>query len=372
MFSYTSGTTGVPKGVMLSHKMILGSGSGIGFSCSQGNIPGLGPKDSYISYLPAAHSFEQCLYGCAITLGMKIGMFGGNVLKLTEDAQILKPTLFPSVPRLYNRIYGKIQDGIKQATGVKAWLVNKAITTKLENFRAGKGLTHPIYDALVCKKFKAILGGQVRIMVTGSAPMSPDVLDFLKIAFACDLCEGYGMTESSGGSVCTVPGDNFSGYVGGPVRNCKIRLRDLPEMGYLHTNDPPKGEIMFWGSGIMKGYFRNPEKTAEAIQEGGWLASGDVGMILPNGAIKIVDRAKNIFKLSQGEYIAPEKLENVYIQSEFLMQCWIYGDSLRDHCIAFVVLDPDRMARYSKETGKDAASLPDDEEVRDMVYASML
>lgn len=90
-------------------------------------------------------------------------------------------------------------------------------------------------------------------------------------------------------------------------------------MGYLHTNDPPKGEVVMWGPSMMAGYFKNPEKTAEAFHDGDWLLSGDVGMILPNGALKIVDRAKNIFKLSQGEYIAPEKLENVYVKSEFVM-----------------------------------------------------
>jgi long-chain acyl-CoA synthetase len=110
-------------------------------------------------------------------------------------------------------------------------------------------------------------------------------------------------------------------------------------MGYLSTDNPPRGEVCFWGPSVMKGYFKNPEKTAEAFHND-WLLSGDVGMILPNGSIKIIDRAKNIFKLSQGEYIAPEKLENVYVQSEWILQVWVYGDSLRDFALAFVVLDP--------------------------------
>jgi len=125
------------------------------------------------------------------------------------------------------------------------------------------------------------------------------------------------MTETSAGSVLTRAGDPISGHVGGPVANVKIRLRDIPEMNYLHTDNPPKGEVCFWGPSIMKGYFKNEEKTAEAF-DGEWLRSGDVGIINPNGSIKIVDRAKNIFKLSQGEYIAPEKLENQYIKSDFV------------------------------------------------------
>jgi len=118
---------------------------------------------------------------------VKTGFFAGNVLKLTEDIQLLKPTLFPSVPRLYNRIHDKIKAGIEAATGVKGWLVKKAVATKLENLKNGQGFTHSIYDAIVFKKMKMILGGQVKFMITGSAPISGNVLDFLKICFSCDI-----------------------------------------------------------------------------------------------------------------------------------------------------------------------------------------
>jgi long-chain acyl-CoA synthetase len=302
-------------------------------------------EDCYISYLPAAHSFEQCIFAMSCITGLKAGFFAGNVLKLTEDIAVLKPTLFPSVPRLFNRIYGKILDGTKAATGIKGWLVNKAIASKLANLKAGAGVTHGFYDKVVFKKMKAILGGNVKVMITGSAPISGEVLDFLKICFCCPITEGYGMTETMAGSCLTFPDDPQTGVVGGPLQCVKIRLRDIPEMGYLSSNDPPKGEVCFWGPSIMKGYFKNPEKTAEAFHND-WLLSGDVGMVLPNGNIKIIDRAKNIFKLSQGEYIAPEKLENVYVQSSFVMQCWIYGDSLRDHIVGFFVMDPDHIKKY--------------------------
>lgn len=168
---------------------------------------------------------------------------------------------------------------------------------KLYNLRNGYGFTHTLYDYLVFNRIKAILGGRVRIMFTGSAPMNPDVQDYLKIAFGCELNEGFGMSE--GGAINRYVGDPVPGHVGGPGKNCKLRLRDLPEMNYLHTNDPPTGEIMVWGtSTVTKGYFRDPVKTAEAISADGWLATGDVGMLLPHGGVKIIDRAKNIFKLS--------------------------------------------------------------------------
>lgn len=151
MFSYTSGTTGDPKGVMLSHKMILGASYAAQSRLATVGSE-LGESDTYISYLPAAHSFEQVLFGTALTYGIKTGFFAGNVLKLTDDIACLKPTLFPSVPRLYNKIYGKIQDKFKVATGIKGWLVNKAVAAKMYYYNNGEGLTHKLYDMLVFGK----------------------------------------------------------------------------------------------------------------------------------------------------------------------------------------------------------------------------
>ena len=128
-------------------------------------------------------------------------------------------------------------------------------------------------------------------------------------------------------------------------------------MQYLHTDNPPRGEICMWGPSIMKGYFKNPEKTAEAMNADGWLFTGDVGLIKENGSIKIIDRAKNIFKLSQGEYIAPEKLENVYVHSNFILQCWIYGDSLRDYIVGFFVLDPLVVKQWSEANNVEESSV---------------
>ena len=216
----------------------------------------------------------------------------------------------------------------------------------MDNLLRTGAVTHCLWDKIVFKKMKALLGGRVRLMLTGSAPISAEVLNFLKICFCCDLCEGYGMTETSAGSCITKMGDKTSGHVGGPVANVKIRLRDIPEMNYLSTNATPEGEICFWGPSIMKGYFKNEEKTNECLIDG-WLHSGDVGRINPeNMSLKIIDRAKNIFKLSQGEYIAPEKLENVYVQSEYVAQCWVYGDSLRDYIIMFIVVDPEKAKKF--------------------------
>lgn len=282
MFSYTSGTTGDPKGVQLTHGMLCGTSGSVQLWLDDGV---LGESDTYISYLPAAHSFEAALFAMTIIFGVRCGYFGGDVQKLvSHDLPMLKPTFFPSVPRLYNKIYGKIKGNIEAATGIKGWLVNKAVSTKLANVKATGAYTHGCWDRIVFKKMKQLMGGNVRLMLTGSAPISGEVLEFLKICFCCNLAEGYGMTETSAGSCLVKDGDPRVGYVGGPVCNVKIRVRDIPEMGYLSTNDPPKGEICFKGPSIMKGYYKNREKTEEMLK-GGWLLSGDVGMIHPNGAI---------------------------------------------------------------------------------------
>jgi long-chain acyl-CoA synthetase len=200
-------------------------------------------------------------------------------------------------------------------------------------------------------------------MVTASAPLSGEVLDFLRIAFCCDLREGYGMTETCGASCATYTADPTSGHVGGPLAQVKLRLRDIPEMNYLHTNDPPKGEVCFWGPSNMIGYFKNPEKTAESKSKDGWIFSGDVGRLNKDMSLSIVDRAKNIFKLSQGEYIAPEKLENIFVQSSYVQQCFVYGDSLRDYTIAFFCLD-DAAFKWGKAKGLSKEQMCSSKEFR--------
>jgi len=262
-----------------------------------------------------------------------------------EDIQILKPTYFPTVPRLLNKLYGKISASIKNTPGFKGWLLRTAVDTKMQNYKNGLGLTHSVYDKLIFNKIKGILGGNVKIMITGSAPIAAEVIDLMTICFCAPIQEGFGMTETSAGGTATHGHDQTSGHVGGPIASVKLRLRDVPEMNYYNTSEPAQGELCMFGPQITKGYFRNPKKTAEALING-WMHSGDIAQIDSFGKVTIIDRVKNIFKLSQGEYIAPEKLENIYVQSEWVLMSWIYGDSLKDYTIGFFVLDPEAMAKY--------------------------
>jgi long-chain acyl-CoA synthetase len=190
-------------------------------------------------------------------------------------------------------------------------------------------------------------------MVTASAPIDPAVLEFLKVSFCCPFHEGYGLTESSGGSSITWANDPVAGHVGGPVPPVKWRLMDVPEMQYLSTDKPyPRGELCMKGATVFSGYYKRPDKTAEAFDAQGWLKTGDVAIIYPNGSAKIIDRSKNIFKLSQGEYIAPEKLENIFSLSPYIANSFVYGDSLRSCTVAVFVPETEKVKKWASENGK--------------------
>ena len=233
----------------------------------------------------------------------------------------MQPTVFPSVPRLYNKIYAKIKSSLGEATGCKKWLIERALTSKQYYLteRSQAAYKHSCYDSLIFSKVAKILGGRVKLMITASAPISKEVLELLKLAFCCPILEAYGLSETSGPVTLTREEDPISGSIGGPMQHVAIRLKDLPELDYRITDKPfPRGEICVRSPCVTAGYFMRPEKTAEAIDNEGYLVTGDVGVIYPNGTIRILDRSKNIFKLSQGEYVAPEKVENIFLQSKYI------------------------------------------------------
>ncbi len=303
--------------------------------------------------MPYPHSFEQTLTFYGNIAGSKIGYYCGDPAKITDDCALLRPALFPSVPRLFNRIYGKIKERLDGLTGCSGWIAQRGLAAKLAAARNTGAVTDGCYDKLVFRKVSALLGGSVRYMITGSAPIDPNVLDLLKVCFCCPFFEGYGLTETSGGSSVTWPNDPLTGHVGGPLPCVKWRLQDVPEMGYLSTDKPyPRGELQMKGASVTSGYYKRPDKTAEAFDKDGWFKTGDVAMIYPNGSVKIIDRSKNIFKLSQGEYIAPEKIENIFALSPLIAQSMLYGDSLRSCVVAIVVPHMNKAVEWAKANGK--------------------
>ena len=341
-FSYTSGTTGTPKGVMISHGNMA--------STVQAAVEMLTitRKDKHLHYLPMAHIMERLMFMTMFNCGCVIGIFGGNIRAVKEDLAIFKPTIFMSVPRLFNRFYDVIMGKVNALTGLKKKMANNGIKTKLKNLKKDGSLTHGFWDLLVFGKMKAVLGGKVRFMVTGSAPLNKDVANMLKICMSCPMAEAYGQTEGTGGEFGMRINDPTSGHVGGVLGHNEFKLVDVPDMNYTNKDicpetgaNTPRGEIWVRGAGIIPCYYKNEEKNKSTFTEDGWLQSGDIGKIVPpNNRLVIIDRKKNIFKLSQGEYIAPEKLEGNYKTcTPLITDVFIYGDSLKSCLVAVITVE---------------------------------
>lgn len=309
---YTSGTTGPPKGVMLTHGNVAAALVGVMHS----NVA-LSHSDVYLSYLPLAHSFETCMVLTVVAVGGSVGFFANDVRKLTTDAQALRPTLFAGVPRVYTRIESEVMATINQQPMIKRGAVK--IVAKLR-----KRLD----------RVKSILGGRVRIMVSGAAPLPDHTLRFLQVYFGCTVVQGYGMTENMGCACVTING------IMGPAPCTELKLIDAPEINYVvHSHDGKVcGEICLRGPNVFQGYFSDIDKTRSTLMPDGWLRTGDIGRLGKDNGLEIIDRRKHMFKLSQGEYVAVEQLETQL--SDGLAQLWIYGDSLHDYLVAVAVASP--------------------------------
>lgn len=345
LICFTSGTTGCPKGAMITHGNVVSNCSAF-IKVTEGMLK-LGPQDVLISFLPLAHMFQRVVEGVLLVQGARIGYFQGDIRLLMDDLKTLKPTVFPVVPRLLNRMFDKI---FGQAnTPLKRWLLDFATSRKEAELKSGVVRKDSMWDKLIFSKVQASLGGRVRFMITGAAPVSPTVLTFLRAALGCQFYEGYGQTECTAGCTLSLPGDWTAGHVGAPLPCNFVKLLDVPEMNYFAANG--EGEVCVKGSNVFQGYLKDPEQTSEALDKDGWLHTGDIGKWLPNGALKIIDRKKHIFKLAQGEYIAPEKIENIYIRSDPVAQVFVHGDSLQACLVGIVVPDPDFLPGWAKKRG---------------------
>uniref|UniRef100_A0AAQ4NRT8 Arachidonate--CoA ligase n=1 Tax=Gasterosteus aculeatus aculeatus TaxID=481459 RepID=A0AAQ4NRT8_GASAC len=349
IFSYffcCSGTTGNPKGAMITHGNIASNTSSV-IKILEGSFV-IQQDDVSISYLPLAHMFERMIQ--VVTMfchGARVGFYQGDISLLMDDIKTLKPTFFPVVPRLLNRIYDKI---LSSATSpLRRALLHFAVRRKQAELSSGVVRNDSLWDKLVFNRIQASLGGNLRFALTASAPISPTVLSFLRATLGCLIFEGYGQTECTAGCTFSMPGDWSADHVGAPLPCARVKLVDIPDMNYYAKNGD--GEICISGPSVFRGYLKDPEKTAEALDSDGWLHSGDVGQWLPNGTLRIIDRKKHIFKLSQGEYIAPEKIENVYTRCVPVLQVFVHGDSLQSYLIGIVVPDPEVFVDWAKGRG---------------------
>uniref|UniRef100_A0A2K5RZE2 Long-chain-fatty-acid--CoA ligase n=1 Tax=Cebus imitator TaxID=2715852 RepID=A0A2K5RZE2_CEBIM len=350
---FTSGTTGNPKGALITHRNVVSDCSAFVkmTEVTFGDLVIFLHCDTHISFLPLAHVYEQLMLCVMLCHGAKIGFFQGDIRLLMDDLKVLQPTIFPVVPRLLNRMFDRI---FGQAnTTLKRWLLDFASKRKEAELRSGIIRNNSLWDKLIFHKIQSSLGGRVRLMITGAAPVSATVLTFLRAALGCQFYEGYGQTECTAGCCLTVPGDWTAGHVGAPMPCNFIKLVDVEEMNYMAAKG--EGEVCVKGPNVFQGYLNDPAKTAEALDKDGWLHTGDIGKWLPNGTLKIIDRKKHIFKLAQGEYIAPEKIENIYLRSEPVAQVFVHGESLQAFLIAIVVPDTETLCSWARKRGFDGS-----------------
>ncbi|OGU61535.1 MAG: hypothetical protein A2X64_02295 [Ignavibacteria bacterium GWF2_33_9] len=320
---YTSGTTGEPKGVMLTHKNIL--------SNFEGAIKAIAFKedDTSVSYLPLSHSYERTTgYYTLFFIGVTIAL-ADSVEGLLPFIQEVKPTVFTTVPRFLQSVKKRIISNVEKEGGVKLKIFNWAVKTGSEFIRKkannkntlGIALQMKIADSLVFSKIREKLGGRVRLMASGGAALPDDIHEFFT-ALGIKLVQGYGLTETSP-IVSVTPEDDIEiGTIGVPIFNVQVRIAE-------------DGEILVKGDNVMKGYWRDKEATELAIDENGWLYTGDIGLITERGNIKITDRKKDIFVSSGGKNIAPQQIEGILSQSKYIENAVLIGEQ-REYCTALI------------------------------------
>ncbi|XP_030354225.1 long-chain-fatty-acid--CoA ligase 4 isoform X2 [Strigops habroptila] len=355
---YTSGSTGRPKGVMMVHKNLIAGMTG---QCER--IPGLGSKDTYIGYLPLAHVLELTAEISCITYGCRIGY--SSPLTLSDqsskikkgskgDCTVLRPTLMAAVPEIMDRIYKNVMSKVQEMNYIQRTLFKIGYDYKLEQIK--RGYDAPLCNVLLFKKVKALLGGNIRMMLSGGAPLSPQTQRFMNICFCCPVGQGYGLTETCGAGTITEATDYSTGKVGAPLICCEIKLKDWQEGGYTNKDKPnPRGEIVIGGPNVSMGYFKNEEKTTEdfSVDENGqrWFCTGDIGEFHPDGSLQIIDRKKDLVKLQAGEYVSLGKVEAALKNCPLIDNICAYAKSDQSYVISFVVPNQKRLTALAEQKG---------------------
>lgn len=354
--NYTSGTTGDPKGVVLTHKNAVAATSASLLLLKQT------VDDSSVSFLPLAHIYERLVEHTCLWGGAAIGYFHGEINEVVEDLKLIRPTGFSGVPRLFNRMGAGIRLAAveKPANPIRGALSKHVLNLKLEranNPDASLATNkHWLWDRLWAKKVASQVGlERTHTIISGSAPLDPDLHQFLRVCFANCFSQGYGLTETYAIALCQLEGDMTVGNCGAVMPSGEICLRDVPDMEYLSTDKPhARGELLIRGPTVFREYWKNPKETAKALGDDGWFATGDICSIDELGRFKIIDRVKNLLKLAQGEYVSPERIENVYLANVgFLQSAFIHGDSDKAGLVGIFGVEPVQFAEFAgRITGK--------------------
>jgi long-chain acyl-CoA synthetase len=359
-FIYTSGTTGPPKGCVITH----GNYRAMLDMVEQTSV--IEGEDVTYLYLPLAHSFALLIQLGSFDLGATIAYWERDPLKIMPNLAELEPTYFPSVPRIFEKIYTTATSAMEKEGGLKKAVFDWAIRVGGKMRAAERAGRKPgfllrkryeLADRKVLSKIRGLFGGKLRLAVSGAAPINPDILRFFDAAGVLVL-EGWGMTETSTAATISTP-DNFKiGTIGKPFPGCQVKIAE-------------DSEILVKGPNVFQGYYKNEEATRETIVDG-WLHTGDLGAIDPDGFIRITGRKKDIIITAGGKNITPANLENEIKQHPLVSQCVVVGDR-RPYLVALVTLDPEEGVAYAKEHGlpEDPAELAANAEVRAAIEAHL-
>ena len=354
---YTSGTTGRPKGVRLVHANWTYEGSAVAAL----NI--LTPQDVQYLWLPMSHVLGKVLSAVQFELGFSTAV-DGDLTKIVENLAVIKPTFMGGAPRIFEKVHTKVTLTARGHGGIKAKIFDWAIGvgTKASRVRQERkpvprllAAQLAVADRLVLSTIRERLGGRIRFFVSGSAALSRDVAEWFD---ACGLIilEGYGLTECSAAAAVNLPADTRIGTVGPALPGSEFKIA-------------PDGEILLRGGGVMRGYHHNPQATAEVLTEDGWLRTGDIGELV-DGYLKVTDRKKNLIKTSGGKYVAPQKLEVIFMAvCPYASQIVVHGEG-RKFVSALITLDPELIVQWGGENGlagKTATELATEPAVIEMI-----
>jgi len=359
---YTSGTSGRPKGVMLSHGAIICNCMGAHDLLT--HLPGFAVgKEIFLSFLPLSHSYEHTAgQFLPISIGAQI-YYAESVDKLIGHFPEVQPTILTAVPRLYEVMHGRITRGVEQAGGLKKSMFMKAGELGRRRYendgRLGPmaGVLDGILDKLVRTKVQERFGGRLKAFVSGGAPLNYDIGIFFN-GLGLTILQGYGMTESAPVISCNLPSPNKIKTVGPPMKDIDVRIAG-------------DGEILVRGELVMQGYWNNPEATAETVRDG-WLHTGDIGLIDEDGYIQITDRKKDIIVNSGGDNISPQRVEGMLTVEPEIGQAMVYGDK-RPHLVALIVPDADFVEEWATLNSREPSigALIDDEDFARVIRNSL-